>query len=169
MCCALLFHNLSHVDACDSFIKLFFEKSEGDIVIISVRPLCYLLLNHWTKFKWCNDHFFCPATWGPGEGSKGQISFDSITKSVSKIFIPNFVRVLTNKIYKTYDTGFSFCCLGHAPGVGRWGGPGVKKLEVLRRSPDLLNNVKIGQGQLQLIMEQILFLPYMGDVVILVK
>ena len=28
------------------------------------------------------------------------------------------------------------------------------------RSPDLLNNVKIGQGQLQLIMEQILFLPY---------
>ena len=31
--------------------------------------------------------------------------------------------------------------------------------KVLRRSPDLLNNVKIGQGQLQLIMEQILFLP----------
>ena len=28
------------------------------------------------------------------------------------------------------------------------------------RSPDLLNNFKIGQGQLQLIMEQILFLPY---------
>ena len=27
-------------------------------------------------------------------------------------------------------------------------------------SPDLLNNVKIGLGQLQLIMEQILFLPY---------
>ena len=39
----------------------------------------------------------------------------------------------------------------------------IKKLEdlkVLRRSPDLLNNVKIGQGQLQLLMEQILFLPY---------
>ena len=37
----------------------------------------------------------------------------------------------------------------------RW----IRKLEdlkVLRRSPDLLNNVKIGQGQLQL-MEQILF------------
>ena len=32
--------------------------------------------------------------------------------------------------------------------------------KVLRRSPDLLNNVKIGQGQLQLLMEQILFLPY---------
>ena len=36
----------------------------------------------------------------------------------------------------------------------------LEDLRVLRRSPDLLNNVKIGQGQLQLIMEQILFLPY---------
>ena len=33
----------------------------------------------------------------------------------------------------------------------------LEDLKVLRRSPDLLNNVKIGQGQLQLIMEQILF------------
>ena len=33
-------------------------------------------------------------------------------------------------------------------------------LKVLRRSTDLFNNVKIGQGQPQLIMEQILFLPY---------
>ena len=36
----------------------------------------------------------------------------------------------------------------------------LEDLKVLRRSPDQLNNVKIGQGQLQLIMEQILFLPY---------
>ena len=36
----------------------------------------------------------------------------------------------------------------------------LEDLKVLRRSPDLLNNVKIGQGQLQIIMEQILFLPY---------
>ena len=33
-------------------------------------------------------------------------------------------------------------------------------MKVLRRSLDLLNNVKIGQGQPKLIMEQILFLPY---------
>ena len=33
----------------------------------------------------------------------------------------------------------------------------LEDLKVLRRSPDLLNNVKIGQGQLQLIMEQIMF------------
>ena len=36
----------------------------------------------------------------------------------------------------------------------------LEDLKVLRRSPDLLNIVKIGQGQLQLKMEQILFLPY---------
>ena len=33
----------------------------------------------------------------------------------------------------------------------------LEDLKVLRRSPDLLNNVKIGQGHLQLIMKQILF------------
>ena len=65
-----------------------------------------------------------------GEGSKGEIYLISITKSFSKIFIPNFVCVLTNERYKTYQTGFSFCCLGHAPGVGLWGtggAQGVKK------------------------------------------
>ena len=66
----------------------FFKKSKGDIIIASVRPfvcpLCYLLLNYWTEFNqiWCvsynykwgvQQHFFCPAPWGPGEGSKGQI------------------------------------------------------------------------------------------------
>ena len=35
-------------------------------------------------------------------------------------------------------------------------------LKVLRRSPDLLNNVKICQGQLQLIMEQLLFYHIWG-------
>ena len=38
--------------------------------------------------------------------------------SISKIYIPNFVCVLPNERYKTYQTGFSFCRLGHAPGVG---------------------------------------------------
>ena len=39
--------------------------------------------------------------------------------------------VLTNERYKTYQTGFLFCCLGHAPGVGLWaagGCPGGQKL-----------------------------------------
>ena len=73
--------------------------------------------------------FFFPAPWGPGEGSKGQISFNFNYKVNSKIFIPNFVCVLTNERYKTYQTGFSFCRLGHAPGVrlkGAGGAQGVK-------------------------------------------
>ena len=61
--------------------------SEWDIVIASVclsirPPLCYLLLNYWTKSYqiWCVSYsqewgvqqqdFFCPAPCGPGEGQK---------------------------------------------------------------------------------------------------
>ena len=53
-----------------------------------------------------------------GDLGRGQIS---VTMSISKIFIPNFVCVLTNERYKTHQTGFSFCHLGHAPGIGLWG------------------------------------------------
>ena len=45
-------------------------------------------------------------------------------------------------------------------------GPNKTKLEdlkVLKRSPDLLNNVKIGQGQLWLIIQSYFVLPYMGS------
>ena len=74
----------------------------------------------------CHKYFFCLAVWGPWEASKGQISLVSITKSISKIFIPNFVCVLTNERYKTYQTGFSFCYLGHVPGVGLWAAGGAQ-------------------------------------------
>ena len=43
----------------------------------------------------------------PGALSRGQkvkYHLISITKSISKIFIPNFVCVLTNERYKTYQT-----------------------------------------------------------------
>ena len=38
----------------------------------------------------------------------------------------------------------------------------LEDLKVLRRSPDLLNNVKVGQGQLQLLMKQIMFYHILG-------
>ena len=41
--------------------------------------------------------------------------------SISKIFKPNFVCVLTNERYKTYQMGFSFCHMVHVPEVGLWG------------------------------------------------
>ena len=67
------------------------------------------------------SNFFAPAPWGPGEGSKVKYHLISIIKSISKIFIPNCVCVLTNERHKAYQTGFSFCRLGHAPVVGLWG------------------------------------------------
>ena len=74
------------------------------------------------------SNFFCPPL-PPGaleRGQKVKYHLISITKSISKIFIPNFVCVLTNERYKTYQTGFSFCPLGHAPGVGLWGAGGAQ-------------------------------------------
>ena len=73
---------------------------------------------------------FGPAPWGPGEGSKGQISLNFNYKVNFKDFYSNFVCVLTNERYKTFQTDFLFCRLGHAPGVGLWGtggSQGVKK------------------------------------------
>ena len=68
--------------------------------------------------------FFLPCSLGKGQKVKYHLI--SITKSISKIFIPNLVCVLTNERYKTYQTGFSFCRLGHAPGVGLWGAGGAR-------------------------------------------
>ena len=65
--------------------------------------------------------FFVPPPGALGRGQKVKYHLISITKSISKIFIPNFVCILANERYKTYQTGFSFCPLGHAPGVGLWG------------------------------------------------
>ena len=45
----------------------------------------------------------------------------------------------------------------------------LKDLKVLKRSPDLLNNVIIGHDQLRLIIQTYFGLPYMGMVAILVK
>ena len=39
----------------------------------------------------------------------------------------------------------------------------LEDLKVLKRSPDLLINVKIGQGQLRLIIQTYFVLPYMGS------
>ena len=61
---------------------------------------------------------FGPAPWGPVEGPKGHISLNFNYKVNFKDFLPNFVCLPTHDRYKTYQTGFSFGRLGHAPGVG---------------------------------------------------
>ena len=70
--------------------------------------------------------FLGPAPWGPVEGSKGQISFNFNYKVNLKDFYTKLLFVLTNERYKTYQTGFSFCHLGHALGVGLDGTLGSK-------------------------------------------
>ena len=60
---------------------------------------------------------FCPAPWGPGEGSKVQISFNFNYKVNFKILYQTLC-VLTNKRYKTYQTGFSSCACVMSQRVG---------------------------------------------------
>ena len=76
-----------------------------------------------------SNFFLAPPPGTLGRGQKVKYHLISITKSISKIFIPNFVRVLINERYKTYQTGFSFCPLGHAPGVGLWGAGGAQGVQ----------------------------------------
>ena len=79
----------------------------------------------------CNGKFFlAQQPWALGRGQKVKYHLISITKSISKIFIPNFACVLTNERYKIYQTRFSFCHLGHASGVGlgALGCPGGQKI-----------------------------------------
>ena len=69
---------------------------------------------------WCATVKICLAMppGALGRGKKAKYHFISIAKSISKICIPNFVCVLTNERYKTYQTRFLFCCQDHALGVG---------------------------------------------------
>ena len=71
---------------------------------------------------------FGPAPWGPGEGSKGKISFNFNYKvNFKDFFFPNFVCVLTNESYISYpdQTGF-ILSPGSCPRGGTWGYLGAK-------------------------------------------
>ena len=84
----------------------------------SVRPSCYRLLNNWKKFnqmlcmsyshEWGmqQQFFLAPPSGALGRGQKVKYHLISITKLISKMFIPNCVCVLTNERYKIYQTGF---------------------------------------------------------------
>ena len=65
--------------------------------------------------------FFGPPPGALGRGQKVKCHLISITKSISKIFIPNFVGVLTNERYKTYQKGFLILLPGSCPRGGAWG------------------------------------------------
>ena len=83
-------------------------------------------------------HFFLATPPGAlGRGQKVRYHLILITKSILKTFIANFVCVLTNERYKTYQTVFSLYSLGHAPRVGLWGAGGAQVVKkTLERAVD---------------------------------
>ena len=60
--------------------------------------------------------FFSPPPGALGRGQKVKYQLNLNYKVNLKIFKPNFVNLLTNERYITYQTGFSLGRLGHAQG-----------------------------------------------------
>ena len=138
-----------------------FKKASGILqsrlsVRLSVCPSRFLLLNHLTKSNqiWCvscshkrgaqRHILFWPRPLGPWGGAKrsniNKYHQIPITKSISKIFKPNFVCLLTNERYKTYQTGF-FWPPGSCARGGTWGyrgGLGGSKKYFFKIPPDFV-------------------------------
>ena len=84
------------------------------------------------------DNFFGLRPLEPWGGAKRSNMIKFQLLSQFQIFLNlNFVCLLTNEIYKTYQTGFSFLRLGHAPGVG-FGGTEGQKLFFSEIQPNLV-------------------------------
>ena len=99
----------------------------GQKIKFRLSPLCYLLLNQYQIWCVCYSHLwgvqqrkkFSPFPYGPEEGSKGQISLTSITKSISKILYQTFC-ILTNKIWNILN-GILAWKPWSCPRGGTWG------------------------------------------------
>ena len=90
-------HSMAKYFFCIYYPHAFLKKRRGYCYRFrpSVRPLCYPLLNHWTKFNqiWCVSYShkwgaqrktkIWPRPLGPRGGVKNHLT--SITKSISKI------------------------------------------------------------------------------------
>ena len=109
---------------------VFFKKANGILLSpLSVR-LSYLLLNHWKKFNqiWCVSYshewgtlrqFFL--AWGPGEGSKCQISFNFNYKvNFKDLYTKLCVCTHKWKIQNISDGIFNLLP-GSCPRGGLWG------------------------------------------------
>ena len=98
------------------------QPNNNPFLKMSVRPLCYLLLNHWTKSNqiWCVSYsiWIGLATsntfWShhQGQGRCQKVKYQiTITKSISKILYQKLRCCLTDKS----QTRFLSWCLGHTP------------------------------------------------------
>ena len=75
--------------------------------------------------------------------------FGAIYAAPNKGKKQNYIILVSTNLKFADDDNFEFCCF--------FKNNKLEDLKVLKRSPDLLNNVKIGQDRLQLIMKHILF------------
>ena len=73
-------------------------------------------LHQWHRQR--HNIFWSPPTGALGRGQKVKHNKILITKSISKIFKPNFVCPLINERYKTYQTGFFIPSPRSCPRVG---------------------------------------------------
>ena len=88
---------------------------------------CVSYLHEWHMHR---RHFLGPHPLGPWGGAKSSNIIKSELQSQFQRFKPNFVYLLTNDIYITYQTGYSFGHLGQAQGRDLgvpWGVGGKKK------------------------------------------
>ena len=126
----------------------FLKKRRGYCTLLhpfvrpSVCPLCYLLLYRWTKFNqvWCvsysqewgvQQQFFLAPPLGPWRGVKYHLI--SITKSISKIILPNLVCSYKWKI-QNISHGILILLPGSCPRgrtLGRWIAEGVNFSQTL--------------------------------------
>ena len=109
-------------------VNFFFSKFN--------QILCVSYLHEWNIHR---HNFWVPAPGALVRGKRSN-SIKSEIKSISNIFKPNFMYLLTNERYITYQTRLSF---GHLvmPRDGTWGyhgGLGVKKIFFSEIQPDLL-------------------------------
>ena len=87
---------------------------------------CVSYLHGWHMQQ---NNFLGPHPLGPWGGAKRSNIIKSQSQSQFKRFLNQTLCVFSQMKDITYQTGYSFRCLGHAPGVGLWetlGGWGSK-------------------------------------------
>ena len=96
----------------------------------------------------CSSNFFCSATWGPDEGSKGQVSFDFNYKFNLKDFYTKLCVCSHKRKIQNISDGIFILSSGSCPRGGTWGYLGVQNkipsdsLSVMLSSPKPLDHIQ---------------------------
>ena len=80
----------------------------------------------WRAEQNASKIFILGSNWWPLGEVKGQTILNFGYHVNFKDFYTKFCVCSHKESYKTYQMGFLFCCLSHAPGVGLWGTGGTQ-------------------------------------------